>query len=95
MHYMLIFALKYCEAIDMLIQDKKNNLCKCKLNKDEWETTFQLWDILKVSLHIYIIFKHWSSILHCHSASSFLFNVSTLNINIYDWTLTVSVAGVR
>ncbi len=49
---MLNFAIEYCETLDMITGDCDMKLKQYKLSEEDWVTTTQLWDILKVSLII-------------------------------------------
>ncbi|KAF5324406.1 hypothetical protein D9619_011183 [Psilocybe cf. subviscida] len=45
---MLIFALKYRKAIDVITQEREMNLRKYELTDEEWETAGQLKRVLKI-----------------------------------------------
>ena len=46
---MLKFALEYKEAIKMFTSDLKNDLCKFKLNDEEWGLVKELSNTLRVT----------------------------------------------
>ena len=45
---MLAFAILYQLAIDDITANKNGNLCKYKLDDDEWKIGVQLHDMLKM-----------------------------------------------
>jgi hypothetical protein len=48
---MLIFALKYQEALDVITGDRDTKLCQYEMDNEEWAISQQLCEVLKVSSH--------------------------------------------
>lgn len=49
---MLEFAVKYRGALDAITGDKEMRLQRYEMDDEEWNITYQLRDVLKVSHHL-------------------------------------------
>ena len=45
---MLVFAIEYCKALDIITSERNMKLCSYELSPEEWDIATHLCDVLKV-----------------------------------------------